>query len=105
MIRFLFVVVREEPCVDGDERGGERPFAEDVLQKVRDAQGDVEGVAHVGRPEVVSLHALAHQADDAAQQDARHDEESVPVCARFLTRTRRGALRGGELARRSAYLL
>ena len=60
VIGFVLFIVREQTGIDRDERSGERALAKDVLQKVWDAQRDVEGVAHIGRAEVVGHDALAH---------------------------------------------
>src|SRR5205085_11845592 len=90
--------VREQTGIDRDERSGERAFAKDVLQKVWDAQRDVEGVAHIGRAEVVRHHALTHEADDAREQYAGHDEERMLARAR-LALARHLHLLGRELAR------
>ena len=81
--------LREQPRVDGDERGRERALAEDVLEEVGDSERRVEGVRRVGVAEEVGEDALADDADDAAQQDPRADEKRAPARARAVLRSRR----------------
>ena len=64
------------------------PFAEQVLQHVRQAQAGAEHVGMQARAEVRREHALADQADDAAQEDAETDEER----RRSRARRRRGRI-------------
>jgi hypothetical protein len=61
--------------VDGNERSGERAFAENVLQEVRNTKGRAERVAFCRSSEVVREDALANQADDAADENSGADEE------------------------------
>ena len=72
---FLRAALAEQRRVRGNERRAERAFAEQVLQHVRHAQPGAEHVGVQARAEVRRDHALADQADDAAQQDAEADEE------------------------------
>ncbi len=50
---FFFVALREQTGVNGDERRREHSFAEEILQKIGDAEGNVEGVRGVGKAEGV----------------------------------------------------
>ena len=61
----------EQRRVRGNERRGERAFAEQVLQHVRQPQAGAEHVGVQARAEVRREHALADQADDAAQKMPR----------------------------------
>ena len=74
---FLLVALREQARVDGNERCGEHAFAEQVLQKIRDAEGGVEGIGLVELAEVVGEDALPDQSDDAADQNPRGDQKRV----------------------------
>ena len=65
--------------VDGDEGGRQGSFAEQVLKQVRNFQGGLEGVGCVRIPEVVGEEALPHQPDDAAEKNARSDENRIPA--------------------------
>jgi len=60
--------------VDGDERRGERPLAEEVLRDVAELEARGERVRDRARAEVVRLHALPDEADQARQDDPRGDE-------------------------------
>ena len=52
-VRLIARLRVEELHVGGDEGGGECPFAEEVLQQVRDAERGPEDVCRVGGSEVV----------------------------------------------------
>ena len=54
MCRFLFIVLRQQLCVNRNERCRQRAFAENVLQEIWDAEGGAECVAGRGGAEVVS---------------------------------------------------
>ena len=73
--RQRFVLLREQPRIDGDEGRGEDTFAEEVLEEVRDAKGGLEGAGGVGVAEIVGEDALAHEAGDAAEEDPRGHED------------------------------
>ena len=64
-----------ERRVDGNERGRERPFAEEVLEKIRDPERRHECIGGVGlKAEIVSEDALADEAGEPAAEDADGDE-------------------------------
>ena len=98
---FPLVFVREQLGVDRDERSGERAFAEDVLEEVRDFEGGVEGVFGGGVAEVVGEDALADESDDATEKNPCADEKSV-LARRALRLSFACGVRllGGKLARR-----
>ena len=73
-LRLLLAPLGEEPRVDRDEGGRERPLAEEVLEGVRDLESRLEGVGGLRIAEVVGKGTFAHEADDAAQQHAGADE-------------------------------
>ena len=82
-IRVAPFAARDERRVDGDERAGERAFAEQVLQEVGNLHRGVERVGGVAsQTEVVREHALADEAGQAAEKDARGDEYRSPGSAR-----------------------
>ncbi len=71
------LAARHQRGVHGNERRGERPFTEQVLENVRDAKRGVERVGGVGlQAEVMREDAQPHEAGQTAQQDARGDEKS-----------------------------
>ena len=62
--------------VDRDERSGQRAFAEQILEQVRDLEPGVERVGRVrGEAEVVREHADPDQAEDPADEDPDGDEQ------------------------------
>ena len=65
----------EEAGVDGNEGGGKRPFAKQVLKEVRNPEGGGVGVGRVGDAQVVGEDPLTDQARDAAEEDAGADQE------------------------------
>ena len=84
--------------VDRDERAGERPFAEQVLEQVGDAERLVEGVGRLGLlAEIFREQRDADEARQAADEDAGADRgcrharvraaECVQRCSRPATRT------------------
>jgi hypothetical protein len=60
--------------VDRNERGRERPFAEQVLRQVPDPKGGGDDVGHHRGAEEVGGDALAQQADQLAEQDPERHE-------------------------------
>ena len=89
----FLVVFREQARVDGDERRGEHALAEEVLQEVRDLEGGLECAGGGGVAKVVREDALADEARDAAQQDARGDEHRKARTRATRIHLRHGALR------------
>ncbi len=75
--RLFVLFARQQAGVDGNERGGEHAFAEQVLQEIGDAEGGPEGVRRVGIAEVVREDAVADQAGDAAQEDSGGHQKRV----------------------------
>ena len=67
---------------DGDERRREHAFAEQVLEEVREPERAVERRGHEIGAEVVRDQLLAHQAEDAREQDAGSDERGASRGAR-----------------------
>ena len=79
----------EQRRVDGDERRRQRALAEQVLEKVRDAERGVERVGGVRlQAEVVREDAQPDEAGDAAQQDARRRRRTRPALQTRLRRPR-----------------
>ncbi len=71
----LPLVARDERRVDRDERRRQRPFAEQVLQEVWNAERRHECIGGVRlQAEVMREHALADEAGQPAAQDAERDE-------------------------------
>src|SRR6185437_893621 len=70
LVGFFFIRLRPQSCINGNERRGEHAFAEQVLQKVRDAKGGAESVGRIGVPEIVGKDAVPQQSRNAAQEDA-----------------------------------
>ena len=67
------------------------PFAEQVLQEVRNAERGGEGVGGVvAQAEVVREDALADQPGEPAEEDAGADQQRAPA----LARSQRGRLAG-----------
>ena len=66
---FVATPLGEEAGVDRDERCGKGAFAEQVLQKIRNPEGDRVGVGGVRDAEVVREDPLSHQAGEPAEQD------------------------------------
>ncbi len=66
----LGAALPEQRRVRGNERRGERALAEQVLQQVREPQAGAEHVGVQAGAEVGREHALAHETDDAAREDA-----------------------------------
>lgn len=58
-----------QASINRDKGCREDAFAEQVLQKVRNAQGGPKGVSYLGGSEVMRENALAHQSDDAAEKN------------------------------------
>ena len=56
--------------VDGNERRGEHAFAEEILQKVGDANGGAKGVGGGGKGEIAVENAFPNEARDAAEQNS-----------------------------------
>src|SRR4051812_15413739 len=81
---FPLIFLRQQLGIDRDERGGERAFAENVLQKVWNSERSVECARRVRDAEVVRENSLADEADDTAQENASADQESMLSCARLL---------------------
>src|SRR5205823_5914293 len=78
---FLFFAASQQVRIDGNERCRKRAFAEDVLEKVGDAESGAEGAGRVGKAQVVSEHPLANDADDSTNQNAGADHERVSTGA------------------------
>ena len=99
--RLLVVLARQQAGIDRDEGCGKHPFAKQVLQKVGNAEGGVEGVGGVGNlPEVVREDALADQPDQAAEQDAGGHQErqaaGAGLAARRTSHLRKDTLPGRD---------
>ena len=87
--------------VDGNERGREDAFAEQVLQEVGDAQRRRIGVGGGRGPQVMAEDPLPHQPREPAEQDARADQQRGSGGARSFrrsSRSRRHALLPALLA-------
>ena len=67
------IILAEQAGVDGDEGGGKDAFAEEILEEVGDLLGGLEGVGGVGVAEVMGEDAIADEAGDAAEENARAD--------------------------------
>ncbi len=69
------LAAREERRVDRDERRGERPFAEQVLQEIGDPEAGGEGVGGVAlETKVMREHSLPDKAREPADEDAGGDQ-------------------------------
>ena len=74
-VGFAPLALRDQRGVDRNERRRQRAFAEQILQKVGDAERRAEGVGFDAEAEVVREDALSDQAGQPRQQDAGRDEE------------------------------
>src|SRR5438552_6049274 len=63
---FLLIAARQQIGVDRNERGGQRAFAKDILEEVRNSKGCGESAGRVSDPEIVREDTLANHADDPA---------------------------------------
>ena len=74
-VRFAAIAAREQRRIDRNERSRERPFAEQVLQEIRDAERRRERVGGVvAEAEVVREDALANEASQPAQENSGGDK-------------------------------
>ena len=72
--RGLVLAARAQRRMDRNERSGQRPFAEQVLQQVGDAEGGVEGVdGDAVLPELARDQPHPEQPGEAADQDPGAD--------------------------------
>ena len=74
---FLVALLGAEARVDGDEGGRKHALAEEVLQEIGNAKRGAKCVGGIGVAEVVGEDAVAHEADEAAEQDADGDEKRM----------------------------
>ncbi len=79
-----------EPGVDGDERGRQDAFAEQVLHQVGDAQRRLERVRRRTRAQEGADDDLADQAGTPGQEDAGGDQHGPARARRRLGRRRGG---------------
>ena len=82
------LAARKKIRIDRDEGSRQHTFAEEILQKVGDAEGGLEHVGGVGIAEIVSEDAVADQAGNATQKDTRGHDKSESF--------RTGRLRSGN---------
>lgn len=75
--RFLFILLREQSRVNGNERGGKDAFAEQRLQKIGNAERSFERVGGIGIAEIMRENALANEASEAAQKNAGGDQKRM----------------------------
>ena len=88
-VRLVFRLMGEQTGVHRDEGGRERPFAEEVLQEIRDAEGGPEGVGRIGASKVMRKDAVPYKTGDAAECDAQRHQRCVAARLRRLPRRRR----------------
>ena len=83
-IRLAPIAAREQRGVHRNERSRQRAFAEQVLQKIRDAERRRERIGGiVAEAEIVREDALADQPGDPTEEDSGGDEKS-PAGSRTL---------------------
>ena len=82
-VGLLPLAARDERGIDGDERRGQRAFAEQVLQEVGDAERRVEGVGGVGlEAEVMREDLESDETGKTTEEDARGDEHRAATGSR-----------------------
>ena len=57
-----------------DEGRGKRPLGEEISQQVGNAEGGLEGVRIEPRPQERGEDLLAHETEDAGEEDERRDD-------------------------------
>ncbi len=78
-VGLLPVAFGEQARIDGDERPRQRPFAEQILQEIGDAEGGVERVGGVrAQAEIVSEDPKTDQPRKATEQDPSGNEPRLP---------------------------
>ncbi|MGB9405067.1 MAG: hypothetical protein WCA98_16140, partial [Candidatus Acidiferrales bacterium] len=75
-IRFFLIFSSKERGINGNERGGENAFAEEILEEIGDADGGFESVGGVGIAEIMGEEAIANQSGDAAKKNSGGDQKS-----------------------------
>jgi hypothetical protein len=83
---FFLIALREQLCIDRNERGGECAFAKNVLQEIWNSKRSAESVAFCRTAEVVCKDSLADESNDPADEDSRSDKESGSAGAGFCAR-------------------
>ena len=63
--RLFVLLLGPQPRVNGDERGRQHPFAEQVLKKIRNAKSGAKGVGGIRVAKKMGKNAVANQAGDA----------------------------------------
>jgi hypothetical protein len=80
-VGLLALAAGQQRGVHRDEGRRERPFAEEVLQNIRDAERRGERVGGiVAQTEVVREDALADEAGQPAEEDSGGNEGGAPDC-------------------------
>ena len=74
---FFTALLGMEPRIDRDEGRRKHALAEKILQKIGNAKRGAKCVCGIGVAEVVREDAIAHEADQAAEQDADGDEKRM----------------------------
>ena len=72
-------LARDKRRIHGNERRGQRAFAEQVLQKIGNAEGRHERVGRIGEAEIMREEPLADKAGEPAAEDAERDERGGAV--------------------------
>ena len=72
---FFLPPLLQELGIHRDERRGQGPLPQEILQHVGKAQRRPPGIGEVAGPEPVGEDPVPDEAEDTAQEDARTDEE------------------------------
>ena len=89
-VGFARLAAREQRRVHRNERRGQRPFAEQVLEEVGDAETGGEGVGGVAlQAEIVREDPLPDEAGKPADENAGGDEERPATASRARQRSSR----------------
>ena len=98
---FFLVAAGKKIGIDRYEGSGKLAFAEEVLQKVGDAQGRFEHVGGVGIAKIVGEDTVTDEAGDAAEEDACGNEKGKASRTGWLRSRGRGF--GHKIARQCPF--
>ena len=77
--RLFPFLARDERGIDRNERRRQRAFAEQILEKIGNAEGGHERVGRVGEAEILGEEPLADEAAQPAAEDAEGYERGGTV--------------------------